>query len=101
MSLKAQKSRGCFVDARIVPGVLRGDPARGVERGERIVATPSPELRTRQFDEVVGAAFSGHHGRWLPPGGLAEHGLAVYTKTDGISAELDPLIQAGPATQRP
>jgi hypothetical protein len=57
--------------------VLGSDPARGVERGERVVATPGPELRTRQLDEVVGTAFGGHRGRWLPPGGLPERGLAV------------------------
>lgn len=71
------ESPGSFMDARVVPGVLGGDLPRGVERSERVVGATGPELRTRQLDVEVGAAFGGHRGRWLSPGGLPQRCLSV------------------------
>jgi len=44
VSLDAQEGRGCFVDARAVPGVLGSDLTRRLERDERFGALACPEL---------------------------------------------------------
>lgn len=59
-----------------MPGVLRSDPARGAERGERIVAVPGPKLHARQLDEVAGATLGEH---WL-----CLDGLLYYVETDDL-----------------